>query len=93
MITSIDLTDAEWNSLQELRKGPLRKQIPLPHAMKLINLGFAKRLFESIVATDEGRRLQRKVDVIGGAARVERRPRSLKLVTPVIWPPPLGSPA
>jgi hypothetical protein len=99
MITSIDLTDAEWNSLQELRKGPLRKKIPLPHELKLINLGFAKQLFDTVVATAKGRRFHR-AEHDGGVendrktmARSNFRPPALKLVVlDIIKPSPFGVP-
>lgn len=54
-----DLTDAEWNSLCELRKGPLKKKIPPPHEITLVNLGFAKKIFGNVVVTDRGRRYHR----------------------------------
>lgn len=68
MITSVDLTEAEWHSLRELRKGPLKKPIPLSHQLKLINLGLAKSLFASVVATDEGRRYQHRRETKGKTA-------------------------
>jgi hypothetical protein len=93
MITSIDLTDAEWSSLQELRKGPLRKKIPLPHELKLINLGFAKQLFDTVVATAVGRRIHRAENGGNAMVRDHSRPPSLKLVVlDIIKPSPFGAP-
>jgi hypothetical protein len=82
MITSADLTDAEWGSLMELRSGPLKRKIPLAHQIKFISLGLAKRIFEGLVATDAGRRYRRE----GNAGkRIGHRsgnpPPSLHLVT------------
>lgn len=77
MIISVDLTEAEWHSLRELRKGPLKKPIPFAHQLKLINLGLAKSLFASVVATDEGRRYRHHCDAKGKTAA---RPPVLRLV-------------
>jgi hypothetical protein len=93
MITSIDLTDAEWSSLLELRKGPLRKKIPLPHELKLINLGFAKQLFDTVVATAAGRRFHRADNDGKTIIRTNFRPPALKLVVlDIIKPSPFGAP-
>lgn len=80
MITSIELTDAEWHSLRELRKGPLKKRIPLSHQLRLIHLGLARYLFAGIIATDEGRRYRHGRDAGTGAAV---RPPVLRLVMTV----------
>jgi len=79
MISSIDLTNAEWNSLRELRNGPLKRKIPVAHQMKLIDLGFAKKLFESIVVTDKGRRYH-PAPTTGAGRRVEKHSSPLRLI-------------
>jgi len=102
MITSIDLSDDEWGSLQELRKGPLRKKIPLLHELKLIHLGFAKQLFDTVVATAVGRRIHRNNScerMGGGTIGIQTQdlsthfhPPALKLVVLDIKPSPFGAP-
>lgn|GEM_PF-3073608 len=78
-----ELSDAEWDSLKELRSGPLKRKIPLPHQIKLVELGLAKMLFNSIAVTAEGRRYQRasaaRLTEIS-ITRVDKPPRLLQLV-------------
>jgi hypothetical protein len=82
MITSTDLTDAEWQSLCELRYGPLKRRIPQEHWPKLINLGLAKRVCSGIVVTDEGRRYRRdrRGRNAGGPSSGGKTPVALRLV-------------
>jgi hypothetical protein len=64
-----DLNDAEWRSLQELRKGPIRHKISPEHAHKLLILGYAKYMFAGLMVTDTGRRAHRAPASGGNTAR------------------------
>lgn len=84
-MTSFDLNDAEWESLKELRSGPLKKRIPLSHQTKLINLGLAKKFFESVMITPAGRRYHRATgDRDNGAKSLTRGNRSVKSLQLVV---------
>jgi hypothetical protein len=63
-----DLNDAEWRSLQELRKGPIRHQITLEHEHKLLMLGYAKYMLTGLMVTDIGRRVHRAPALLGRSA-------------------------
>ncbi len=78
-----ELSDAEWESLQELRSGPLKRKIPLPHQVKLVRLGLAKKLFDGVIVSAEGRRYQRSrfgKHAGGLNSHIDKPARSLRLV-------------
>ena len=64
-----DLNDAEWCSLQELRKGPIRHKISPEHAHKLLMVGYAKFMLAGLMVTDIGRRAHR-ASTAGNLARM-----------------------
>jgi hypothetical protein len=55
MDRSVDLTEAEWQSLSQLTSKTLGDAIPLEHKHKLIRLGVAAEKHGRTVVTFEGK--------------------------------------